>query len=434
MLPLNTHIGQYRLLEFLGMGGMGEVYRAVHTRSGRVVALKVLSRMDRDPKCVQRFLNEARIHAGLHHPNIATLYDFLECEGRPCMVMEYVDGRTLAEHLRGHGPLPLSEATFIFQRVVDAVSYVHDHGVAHRDIKSTNVKIGTRREVKLLDFGIAKDANTPALTREGNFVGTVQYLAPEQFTGATADDRSTDMWALGILLYEIVTGQLPFAAETVTDCLRQITLGRYPPPESLQPALLWEARVIIDRCLQKKPAQRYPTAQDLWKDTERLAAVVSTPRLTTAIQGRPSGLKVHKLIAMMRAQWPRWVAGGALMALITVGMFLAWQAIAPELSPKPAVSTSQQPPFPGQPTEEPRTRRGQEPSSVPVHIGTQPSGFDIYRGGQRVGTTPWHFDEPIGSYFKAVLKRQGFKDEEINFWVNDHENEYLYTPEKSSRR
>lgn len=118
MLPLNTHIGHYRLVEFLGMGGMGEVYRAVHTRIDRVVALKVLNRTAQDPKAMQRFLNEARIHASLHHPTIVTLYDFLEFNGNPCIVMEYVNGLTLADYLRVQGALPIAEATFIIQRLL----------------------------------------------------------------------------------------------------------------------------------------------------------------------------------------------------------------------------------------------------------------------------------------------------------------------------
>src|SRR5437867_2424892 len=299
MLSLNTHIGHYRLVEFLGMGAMGEVYRAVHTRIDRVAALKVLSRTDQDPKFIQRFLNEARIHAGLHHPNIVTLYDFLEFDGKPCLVMEYVDGTTLAEHLRVRGPLPLSEAIFIFQRIVEAVSHVHGHGIVHRDIKSHNIKISTRNEVKLLDFGIAKDAMTPTLTREGHFVGTMQYVAPEQLAGATAGDQRADIWALGVLLYEMVTAQLPFEADTVTECIRKITSVSYPSPESLNPALPGEAQAIIHKCLQKKPAHRYPTARDLLQDTARLAdAVAKLQRSTTAEkQSRP---RIHKLIAMVR--------------------------------------------------------------------------------------------------------------------------------------
>jgi serine/threonine protein kinase len=413
------------------MGGMGEVYRAVHTRIDRMAALKVLSRTDQNPRFVQRFLNEARIHAGLHHPNIVTLYDFLEFDGKPCLVMEYVDGTTLTEHLRVRGPLPLSEAIGIFQQIVEAVSYVHEHGIVHRDIKSNNIKISTRNAVKLLDFGIAKDAMPPTLTQEGHFVGTMQYLAPEQLAGVTAGDQRADIWALGILLYEMVTAQLPFEADTVTKCISKITSVSYPPPESLNPTLPGEARAIIHRCLQKKPAHRYPTAQDLLQDTARLADVVTTLQQSTTPERQP-GPRAHKLMAMGRNQWPLWVSVGVLVALITAGVFLPWQTV--ELVPAPVGSSDRLPlPSPSSNDASPGASN-QAQQRAPVHIDTQPGRFDVYRDDRRVATTPWEFEAPIGSYFKAVLKREGFKDKEIDFKVNNHGNIYLYTLEKNSTR
>src|SRR5919107_270520 len=156
-LLLNSMVGEYRLIDFLGEGGMGEVYRGVHAKLGRVAAIKVLtSAARREQGFVERFFNEARIQESLHHPNIAALYDFCEVQGQPCIVMEYVDGDTLCDRVRPYGPLPPAEALRIFSAVVDAVAYVHAHGVIHRDIKSNNIKIGTSGQVKLLDFGIAK--------------------------------------------------------------------------------------------------------------------------------------------------------------------------------------------------------------------------------------------------------------------------------------
>ncbi len=417
MLPLSTHIGQYRLVEFLGMGGMGEVYRAVHTRIDRVVALKVLSRTDRDLKFVQRFLNEARIHAGLHHPNIVTLYEFLEFEGKPCIVMEYVDGPTLADQLRVQAPLPLSEATFIFQRVADAIRYIHDHGVAHRDLKSNNIKISTRNEVKLLDFGIARDVNTPTLTREGNFIGTIQYLAPEQLMGATTGGRSSDIWGLGVLLYEMVTGKLPFEAESLTECFRKIDSVNYLPPESLNPALPQEARALIHRCLQKRPSHRYETAQDLLHDIERLAAVVSQPRLSTIGYRRKLGLDVHNWVAMAYDQWPLWVAGGALVILIITGMFLNLRAVKP--AQRPEVS-HQQLPSALPPDSLPSVQR-----LVPVSIDSLPSRAKVYQNGQHMADTPWEFEAAVGSRIDAVLKHDGLQDIRIQIHVGEHSNHFV---------
>src|SRR5689334_11819509 len=152
---LNRTVGGYRLMDPLGAGGMGEVYRAVHLRLGRVAAVKVLSGVKPGGTLLSRFHNEARIHAGLSHPNIVTLYDFLEVDGWPVIVMEYVDGETLDARIRRSGGIPVPDALRLFERVVDAVGYLHARGVLHRDLKPNNIKLTSGGDVKLLDFGIA---------------------------------------------------------------------------------------------------------------------------------------------------------------------------------------------------------------------------------------------------------------------------------------
>src|SRR5262252_8941654 len=139
---------------------MGEVYRAVHAKIGRVAAVKIMTRAGRDPRSMERFLNEARIQANLQHPNIATLYDFCEVSGQPCIIMEFIDGQTLDDRIAAYGRLPASEALFILQAAAEALSYMHGHGIVHRDIKSNNIKITSSGVIKLLDFGIAKDNST----------------------------------------------------------------------------------------------------------------------------------------------------------------------------------------------------------------------------------------------------------------------------------
>jgi serine/threonine-protein kinase len=211
---INSSIGEYRIIDRLGEGGMGEVYRGVHNKIGRVAAVKILSTAVSNPEFIERFLNEARIQARLHHPNVAPLFDFLEFQGRPCIIMEFVEGQTLADLIRIRGALHQQEMVAIFRSIVEALDYVHSQGIIHRDIKSTNIKITPAGQVKLLDFGIAKSGNSPALTVTGGFVGTLQYISPEQFTGGNADARS-DIWAAGVLLYEMSTGRLPFEANSV---------------------------------------------------------------------------------------------------------------------------------------------------------------------------------------------------------------------------
>src|SRR5919205_3289643 len=185
----NQTVGEYRIVDFIGAGGMGEVYRALHSKIGRVAAVKVLTQTSQATDFAERFSNEARIQASLQHPNIATLYDFCEVGGQPCIIMEYVDGQTVAERIEAfRAPLPLHEAAHVFEKVCEAIDYVHRNGVLHRDIKSNNIKVASDGKVKLLDFGIAKAQNAQQqLTQTGSVVGTLQYLAPELIRGGAAD-------------------------------------------------------------------------------------------------------------------------------------------------------------------------------------------------------------------------------------------------------
>jgi eukaryotic-like serine/threonine-protein kinase len=288
---LNTSVGEYRLEDFLGAGGMGEVYRGVHTKIGRVAAIKVLTvAARREQGFVERFFNEARIQASLQHPNIATLYDFMEFQGQPCIIMEYIDGQTLCDRVRPYGALHPAEALNIFAAVADAIAYIHGHGVIHRDIKSNNIKISTAGQVKLLDFGIAKGNMSPGLTETGSVVGTLEYISPEQLATGHADPRS-DIWALGVLLYEMTTGRVPFEAQTLGALCDMIGRADYAAPRQLNPALPSEVAAIIARCLKKNPAERYQTAGALLQDVRRASASLSVPTPEPAHPHDPTGLR-----------------------------------------------------------------------------------------------------------------------------------------------
>jgi len=273
---INSTIGEYRLVEKLGEGGMGEVYQGVHSKIGRVVAVKILSQTALGPEFVQRFLNEARIQGGLQHNNIVTLYDFLEYNGQPCIIMEYIEGQTLTECIRAWGGLPLVDAIRYFQSILEAIDYVHSRGIVHRDIKSNNIKITPSGQVKVLDFGIAKSGASPALTVTGAFVGTLQYLSPEQLIGGVADARS-DIWSLGVLLYEMTTSHLPFDANSIGELYQKITKASYTPPSVMNRNVPREVQNIVSRCLKKNPADRYQSARELLQDVNCAATGLSLP-------------------------------------------------------------------------------------------------------------------------------------------------------------
>ena len=176
--PKTIFSHEYRIVDVIGEGGMGRVYRALQTSRNRVVAVKVLTASDRN--AVQRAINEARIQQGLRHPNIVEFYEQVEWDNRPCLVMEYVAGVTLAEQLQQRGAMPVHQALAIFSQIVSAVAYIHEHDIIHRDIKAANIRLTADGCAKLLDFGIAKNEFSPQLTQTGFVVGTVEYLAPEQ--------------------------------------------------------------------------------------------------------------------------------------------------------------------------------------------------------------------------------------------------------------
>ena len=335
--------GRYRLERKLGSGGMADVWLAEDQELGRKVAIKMLhERYANDTQFVERFRREATHAAGLSHPNVVSIYDRGEAEGSYFIVMEYVEGRTLKELLVTRGPCPVPVAISYVRQVLAALRYAHRNGIVHRDIKPHNVLVDHEGRVKVADFGIAR-AGSSQITEAGSIIGTAQYLSPEQARGAPVDE-SSDLYSTGIVLYELLTGDLPFTGETPVEIAMK-HLSQVPPsPSSIRPEIPRDLDLVVLRALAKEPADRYRSAKEMDRDlelvgrgepvgteTEAAATMVLRGETTAATTVRPvpagfGGDERYRSydseVRTGRAWWPWLLAVGVAIALGIAGWFV----------------------------------------------------------------------------------------------------------------
>ena len=341
-MPLQpgTTLGPYEVTAKIGQGGMGEVYQARDTKLDRDVALKVLPEaFTSDPDRLARFEREAKVLASLNHPNIGSIYGLEEAEGVRALVLELVEGPTLADRIK-QGPIPIDEALPIAKQIADALEAAHERGVIHRDLKPANIKVKDNGTVKVLDFGLAKAfqpdpasaaaANSPtisltaAATQMGMVIGTAAYMSPEQAKGKTADRRA-DIWAFGAVLYEMLTGQRPFVGDDVADTLAAVLRGEVDL-EALPDATPARLRQVVRRCLQKDPKQRLHDVADL-----RLAMEGA---FETPVRA-PSEPTPVPILRTWQRPIPLALAG---MALVAIGGVIVWSLVRPVAAPPGTVT------------------------------------------------------------------------------------------------
>jgi eukaryotic-like serine/threonine-protein kinase len=270
-LPEGSKFGDYWLLEEVGRGGMGVVYRARQISLNRIVAIKMLvARPFAVPELEERLHLEAEAAAGLNHPNIVTIYDFGECDDQFYFSMEYVEGRSLAELTRHHSLAPTQAAQYL-KTVAEAVHHAHEHGILHRDLKPSNILIDLHNQVKITDFGLAKRLGTDSeLTLTGQLVGSPNYLSPEQAAGKhRALTVRSDVYSLGALLYQLLTTRPPLVGESLQETLVQIREREAPSPRQLSDGVPRDLETICLKCLEKEPGRRYDSAQALAADLGR---------------------------------------------------------------------------------------------------------------------------------------------------------------------
>jgi serine/threonine protein kinase/ligand-binding sensor domain-containing protein len=311
---IGRRLGAYQLLEQIGQGGMATIYKAYQPSMDRYVAVKVLpSHFTEDETFLARFTQEARTLARLEHPHILPVHDYGEQEGITYLVMRYVDAGTLKDLIAREGPLALARAARILNQVGRALDYAHSQGVVHRDIKPTNVLIDERGDAFLTDFGIAKlVAGTAQFTATGAIVGTPAYMSPEQGMAEAVDHRS-DIYSLGVVLYEMVTGRVPFEAETPLAVLLQHVNAPLPPPRLIKPNLPDAVERVILKAMAKAPDDRFQSAQALVDALQKAVAGVSTeirpPRSDTATVPMEAAERLPR--TPQRAEHPRSVPPAA---------------------------------------------------------------------------------------------------------------------------
>ena len=282
--------GRYRIVRKLGSGGMANVYLAEDQELGRRVAIKILNdRHANDDQFVERFRREAKNAAGLSHPNIVSIYDRGEAEGTYYIAMEFLDGRSLKELIVSRGPAPISVAIDYTRQILGALRFAHRNGIVHRDIKPHNVLVDSEGRLKVTDFGIAR-AGASQMTEAGSIIGTAQYLSPEQAKGSPVDQTS-DLYSVGILLYELLTGAVPFTGDTPVEIAMKHLSAIPDPPSSHRAEIPRELDKVVQRALAKDPHERYQTAEEMDADLARVAGGGSvspaTEEAATAIISRP---------------------------------------------------------------------------------------------------------------------------------------------------
>jgi predicted Ser/Thr protein kinase len=310
----------YRVEKVLGRGSTGVVYRAVQLAVERVVALKVLHRSLSRGRIVRRLQREARTTARLSHPNIVAAIDMGQSNGTWWYAMEFVDGPSLAAHLRKEGRLTEREALRLFIPLCEALDHLHQAGVVHRDIKPGNILVEAGGRARLVDLGLAFAEDDPSMTSQGGTLGTPHYVSPEQARNPQAADVRSDLWSLGASLYHSVCGRPPFAGASVADILSAVLYARIPDPGELEPSLSKGLRLVMRKCLSRDPARRYQSPAELLDDFERLRE----RRQVTVQRNKLDPVAGHE--QRVRRLWT--VASGAILvvAAVGLGLFRPWES------------------------------------------------------------------------------------------------------------
>ena len=371
-LEIGSTVGDYQVVGILGAGGMGQVYKVRNVISDRVEAMKVLlPDLVNQPDLADRFLREIKVQASLEHPNIASLHTAVRVDNQLLMLMEFVEGVTL-DHKLKDGPLPAAEAVDYVMQVLAALEYAHARGVVHRDIKPANMMLTPGGVVKLMDFGIARSSADHKLTQTGTTVGSLYYMSPEQIQGVTAPDARSDLYSVGVSLYELVTGKRPFDGDSQFAIMSAHLAGTPVPPVTIDPRLPQLLNDVILMSVAKDANARFQTAGAVRNALANVAAglkpVAALPAPAqapaTAPVGRPAKAAQP---GSHRGQWMVLGAVAAVLAIVAVVAIAPWKNTG--AAPSKVVSPAAQSPVsvpPAPVAAQPELQPQQPASSVPV--------------------------------------------------------------------
>jgi serine/threonine protein kinase len=430
-----TFDGRYKVESVLGEGGMGVVYLARHKVIDKRVAIKVLrADMAREKEITDRFLQEAKAASSIGNPHIIDISDFGHLpDGSTYFVMEWLDGKPLGKALEETKPLPVARLAHIARQIAEGLASAHQRSIVHRDLKPDNIfliKRGTEPDfVKILDFGIAKvSSGTSKLTRAGSVFGTPHYMSPEQAAGAPVDSR-TDIYALGVILYEMASGRVPFDADNFMGILTQhmykapVPIRALVPAQDVPPGL----EAIILKALSKKPEQRYQTMEELAQDLDKLARGVIPDAVPEMIsrsggfnvpadffseRGMPAPVPATPIQHSARKRWGVYagVAGVTAAIMIVVGIFAKSSSSTASDAPKAtmlAPTTVVEPPKPPEP------QAAVVPEVNRVLFACEPLDSHIFQNGQDLGAPPLSVDVPTGQKVTVEVRREGYKSQTI---------------------
>jgi serine/threonine-protein kinase len=364
-LEVGATVGDYQVVGILGAGGMGQVYKVRNVISDRVEAMKVLlPDLVNQPDLADRFLREIKVQASLEHPNIAALHTAVRQENQLLMLMEFVEGVTLDQKLKDR-PLPAAEAVSYISQVLAALEYAHARGVVHRDIKPANMMLTPGSTVKLMDFGIARSSADHKLTQTGTTVGSLYYMSPEQIQGVTAPDARSDLYSVGVSLYELVTGKRPFDGDSQFAIMSAHLQGTPVPPVTIDPRLPQLLNDVILMLVAKDPNARFQTAGAVRNALSNVFAEVKTPAAAPTVAAVPVGQPARTVQPVShRAQWMVLGAVAAVLAIVALVAIAPWKGSSAAPAAQP-VASEPPAPVPAQPAAQPEPQPQQPAALAP---------------------------------------------------------------------